>query len=101
MAGDHQEVVWPRGDGFPFLRRDFDLTPTVDACALAHEGDVRLDPDLLGGVPQGRVSASEQLLVFLAACVPIHVSPGSPRDGRTKRSLPRITFSGAPRFGQG
>jgi hypothetical protein len=72
MAGDHQEVVRPRRDGFPFAGSDFDLTVTVDACAFAQEWDVRLESDLFCRVPQGGVSASECLLVFLSACVPVH-----------------------------
>jgi hypothetical protein len=74
MAGDHEVMVRPGRDALPFHGSDFNLTPAVDACALAHEGDgSTFEPDLLGRIPEGLVPASEHLLVLLAAGVPIHL----------------------------
>jgi hypothetical protein len=78
MAEDHEVMVWPRRDGFPFPSGYLNLTTAVDACALAHERDGKLVSDLLGRIPQSRVPTSEHLLVLLAARVPVH-APQDPR----------------------
>ncbi len=71
MAGDHEEVVFLRRDGFPFTGSDLNSAQAVKVSAFTEERDDR-HSSIDCGVVKGLVPSSKQLLVLLTAGVPIH-----------------------------